>query len=91
MLKLKANFSSMYGNNLECSICKEVGTLESESHLLNCSVLREKTGVADEMKQVKYEDVFSDVKKQQKVVRVFLKIMNTFEKLKAKNQNDDEI
>ena len=81
----------MYGNNLTCSLCKEAGTLESESHLLNCSVLREKTGVADEMKQVKYEDVFSDVKKQQKVVRVFLKIMNTFEKLKAKNQNDDEI
>jgi hypothetical protein len=91
MLKLKANFSSMYGNNLVCSLCTEVGTVESESHLLNCSVLMENTAVAEEMKQVKYEDVFSDTKRQQKVVKVFLKIMNIFEKLKTQKQNNDEI
>ena len=63
MLKLKANFPSMYGNNLVCSLCTEVVTVESESHLLNCSILMENTAVAEEMKQVKHEDVFSDTKK----------------------------
>ena len=63
MLKLKANFSSMYGNNLVCSLYTEVGTVESESHLLYCSILMENTAVDKEMKQVKYEDVFSDTKK----------------------------
>jgi hypothetical protein len=52
----------MYGNNLVCSLCTEVGTVESESNLPNCSVLMENTAVAEEMKQVKYEDVFSDTK-----------------------------
>ena len=51
----------------------------------------ENTAVAEEMKQVKYEDVFSDTKRQQKVVKVFLKIMNIFEKLKTQKQNNDEI
>ena len=88
MLKIKANFSSMYGNILTCSTCKEVNTVETEFYLLNCSFLLKETSLENEMKQVKFCDVFCDLPKQTKDVELFRKIMNIYEKqktLKEKN------
>ena len=88
MLKIKANFSSMHGNILTCSLCKEVNTVETEFHLLNCSFLLKETSLENEMKKVKFCDVFCDLSKQTKAVELFRKIMNIYEKqktLKEKN------
>jgi hypothetical protein len=49
MLRLKANFSSMFGNDLTCSLCEEMNSIESETHLLNCSFLKKDKVLENEM------------------------------------------
>ena len=91
MLRLKANFSSMFGNVLTCSLCKEVNSIETECHLLKCSFIIKDKMIENEMQQVAYEDVFSDIAKQMKVVKVFKKIMNIFEKQKTLREKQSEM
>ena len=91
MLRLKANFSSMFGNVLTCSLCKEVNSIETECHLLKCSFIIKDKMIENEMQQVAYEDVFSDIAKQTKVVKVFKKIMNIFEKQKTLREKQSEM
>ena len=66
MLKLKADFLSM-------------SEIILEQLNRNHTFLMENTSVVEEMKQVEYEHDFSDMNKQQKDLKVFLKIMNIFE------------
>ena len=66
MLKLKAHFLSM-------------SEIILEQLNQNHTFLMENTSVVEEMKQVEYEHDFSDMNKQQKDLKVFLKIMNIFE------------
>ena len=42
------------------------------------------------MQQFAYEDVFSDIAKQTKVVKVFKKIMNIFDKQKTLGEKQNE-
>ena len=51
MLKIKANFSSMHGQNLLCSLCKEENSIETEIHLLSCDFLMKDKSLKDEMSQ----------------------------------------
>ena len=90
MLRLKANFSSMFGNDLTCSLCEEMNSIESETHLLNCSFLKKDKVLENEMQQVSYFDVFSDIEKQIKIVKVVKKVMSIFEKQKTLNEKQIE-
>ena len=83
MLNIKANFSSMNKNNLQCSLCKDMSTTENEEHLLVCSVLANHPKLKDDIGQVKFEDVFSDEQKQFRAVKVFKQIMEIFDRMKS--------
>ena len=83
MLNIKANFSSMNKNNLQCSLCKDMSTTENEEHLLVCSVLANHPKLKDEIGQVKFEDVFSDEQKQFRAAKVFKQIMEIFDRMKS--------
>ena len=83
MLNIKANFSSMNKNNLQCSLCKEMSTTENEEHLLVCSVLANHPKLKDDIGQVKFEDVFSDEQKQFRAAKVFKQIMEIFDRMKS--------
>ena len=83
MLNIKANFSSVNKNNLQCSLCKDMSTTENEEHLLVCSVLANHPKLKDDIGQVKFEDVFSDEQKQFRAVKVFKQIMEIFDRMKS--------
>ena len=84
MLHFKANFSSMYKNNLQCSLCQDMNTIENEQHMLICPVLTNNPKLKEDIKNVKYEDVFSSSNKQEVAAKVFKKIVEIYEKIKNK-------
>ena len=49
MLKIKANFSSMHGDILTCSMCRGLDTTESEFHLFQCPFLQKNESLKNEM------------------------------------------
>ena len=82
MLKIKANFSSMHGDILTCSMCRGLDTTESEFHLFQCPFLQKNESLKNEMTKIEFSDVYLELSKQIKVVRVFTKIMDIYEKKK---------
>ena len=82
MLKIKANFSSMHGDILTCSMCRGLDTTESEFHLLRCPFLQKNESLKNEMTKIEFSDLYLDISKQIKVVRVFTKIMDIYKKKK---------
>ena len=61
----KTNFRNLYEPDLSCSICHAE---DNPEHLLNCS-----TGGID-TSGVSYSDIFADVKKQTKIIKVLMQI-----------------
>ena len=84
MLKIKANFSAFYKNKISCSFCENPDSEENEEHLLKCPFLVNDESIKNYIFQVKYNDVFSNSSKQVKVVNVFRKIMELYDKLKTR-------
>ena len=80
MLRIKSNFSSIYKNDLSCSICLDKQTEENEIHLLCCPIVKQDQEIENEIQNVKYEDAFSNISKQKRAVRVFRRIMQIIEK-----------
>ena len=83
MLSIKANFSSMNKNNLQCSFCKDMSTTENEEHLLVCSVLANHPKLKDDIGHFKFENVLSDEQKQFRAVKVFKQIMEIYDRMKS--------
>ena len=84
MLKIRGNFSSFYNNKIFCSLCENPDSEESEEHLLCCPFLMNEEKLKNEIRTVKYSDVFSGVAQQSKVVNVFRKVMEIYEKKNKK-------
>ena len=74
MLDLKANFSTMYKNSLECSI-DGCDFQESQEHLMTtCQPLL--NNLSDNINDnIKYEDLFGSTRKQIKVTQLFSKLL----------------
>ena len=68
MVDVKSNFSEKYGNILTCHFCTEE---ESQSHLLICTQIT----VGIDTSGVKHDDIFGNLEMQEKVARVFTKIL----------------
>ena len=70
MVDLKRNFSNKYGSDLACRLCKV--QVECQEHILKCEVLKEKVDISV---NIVYEDIFNNVDKQLKVVKVFKNLL----------------
>ena len=77
MTQLKANFSSMHKNNMQCDLCQEEDSIESQTHLLQCSFLTNHEDLKHDIKTIKYEDIYDNLDAQVKAVKVWRKIMKT--------------
>ena len=77
MTQLKANFSSMHKNNMQCDLCQEEDSIESQTHLLQCSFLTNHEDLKHDIKTIKYEDIYDNLDAQVKAVKVWSKIMKT--------------
>ena len=84
----KTNFEGIYKPDLSCSLCKDKTSKETESHLLQCPFFSKFPELASEMANIKYMDIFSDISKQIKAVRVWIKVFKIYnsEKEKLKEQ-----
>ena len=80
MTQVKRNFKSAY-SSLTCNLCQKEE--EDQVHLLSCpNILSECIELRDDT-EVEYEDLFSDVKKQLKAVKLFDKVFKVRDKLLA--------
>ena len=73
MIDVKVNFSSMYKNNLKCSID---GCLldESQEHLIQtCQPLLDQLNLKNH--NIKYQDLFGSTKKQIKATQLFAELL----------------
>ena len=84
MFPIKSNFSSLHKHDLACSLCKDSSTTENEQHLLKCPILTSNDTLNEDMKNVKFEDIFSNEEQQEKVAKVFKQISQIYDSYKSK-------
>ena len=70
---LKWNYKSKYTNNMSCSICPS-DDQDSELHLLKCESIVSEPDIKDQINSIEYSDIFSDLKKQIRAVKVWKNI-----------------
>ena len=69
MVDCKTNFREQYQNKLECRVCNEPSSTESEDHILVCPAL------SNEQLDVKFDDVFGNTDDQFKATQAFKKVL----------------
>ena len=74
MVEIKENYKGKYKENLLCSFCGIKD--ETAVHLLECKVLLNDLNLDEHLKNTKVDDIFKDVSKQAKSVRVWRKILD---------------
>ena len=76
MFNCKQNFKNQNENeNLFCKLCKVC--IDSQSHLLNCFVLKNCNQDLRKNKSVKYEHIFEDVELQVNAITLLSKVIET--------------
>ena len=74
LIDVKSNFKKKYKNNLICSLCEMAE--ESQSHLVNCTVILSDSSIKSALEQYTYSDLFSEnLKTQAHMINTFNKIM----------------
>ena len=76
---IKKKFSSQYGNNLACELCSQEDS-DSQEHLLSCSILGNYVKIPQ---SIEYEDIFRNVEKQLRIVKIFKQILRIREILQS--------
>ena len=71
--QLKCNYKTKYANNMSCSLCLS-DEQESELHLLRCEAIVSEPEIKDDINLIEYTDIFSDIRKQIRAVKVWKKI-----------------
>ena len=84
MFPIKANFRSLYKNNPNCSLRKDPTTTENEQHLLVCPIITNNMNLREDIKSAKFEDIFSNEHKQEKIAKVLKQISEIYERKKRK-------
>ena len=83
----KTNFEGMYKPDLSCSLCLDKTQKETELHLLNCDYFQQYPELSAEMRNIEYDDIFKDLARQTRAVRVWMKIFKIYNKEKEKRKN----
>ena len=76
MVPVKANFSSRFKDNLQCDMCADKNSEESQMHLLHCKYLLDHPDLKLEILTIRYDDIFKDLQSQIKAIKVLKKIMS---------------
>ena len=69
----KSNYRSKYENNMSLTLCS-CKAEESEIHLLQCGAIFSEPEVNNQISEVTYSDIFSDVQKQIRAVKLWTRI-----------------
>ena len=77
----KANFSSMYINNVTCDYC-ESGDMQTQRHFLeSCDTIIINSKIISDNIEVEHDYIYGNITKQLKVTRMFVEIQEIREKL----------
>ena len=76
MINVKKNFPSNHKDDIACLLCKV--QVESQEHLLQCEVLKKHVNIPGD---VDYEDLFKNIEKQKKLVKLYKKLLRKRETL----------
>ena len=77
-INVKTNYKSKFKFNMECRLCKDKNSEESEKHLLNCTVIEQNIDSNVDLQNVQYENIFSDnINEQILITKVFDKVFKT--------------
>ena len=83
MTNVKANFSKMY-ENITCDLC-DSDVPQTDSHLLECSLMIEKCSELENDIETEYEDLFGDIESQMRATHIFKALFEAKEKLTENN------
>ena len=83
----KTNFERMCNPDLSCSLCQDKTQKETELHLLNCDYFTQYPELSAEMRNIEYDDIFKDLARQTRAVRVWIQIFKIYDKEKEKRKN----
>ena len=75
----RSHFKGKYKDDLSCTLCKDPTSVESLKHLLVCSYLLNDNQLSKEIKSIKYEHIFGELKEQIDAVKVRSKIFKIYE------------
>ena len=76
MIPLKGNFSNAHKNNIQCDLCKDVNSRETQMHLLTCNVLVDHPDLQAIIKTIKYEDIYKDLSTQVQAIKVWKRVLS---------------
>ena len=76
MIQVKGNFSSSHINNMQCGLCGDKESEETQLHLLQCNFLVNHPDIKQDISKIKYEDIFKDLSSQVNAIKVWTKIMS---------------
>ena len=82
MLDAKANFSSMYVNNLECDYCQS-GEVQTQRHFLeSCDSIISKSKIISDNIDIEHDYIYAKLEEQVKVTKMYVKIQEIRENMK---------
>ena len=81
----RTNYKHKFGDNIWCVSCKLFPS--SQEHLFNCYVIRNALKKDVNFKEYSYDDIYGSLEKQEKISKLFIKILETIQKLTEENQN----
>ena len=76
MVQLRGNFSSANKDNLQCELCKDENSKETQIHLLQCYVIVNHPDLKETVQTIKYDDIFENLPAQIKAVKVWKQILS---------------
>ena len=74
----KTNFPKKYKDNVSCSLCKKLGSVENLLHLLHCPFLTNHPDMCGDIGTIEAGDIFGDLKQQVKAVKIWMKIFKIY-------------
>ena len=87
---VKCNFKTKFTFNniqrLECPIfgCYDI---DDQQHLMKCKYLKGNLKNTDLLSNVKYDDIFADIRRQSNITKLYIKLIEIRENLLKKQQN----
>ena len=81
---IKNNFPSFFKGNMSCKLnCQESETIDCQEHILSCKKLISSLSIEQQatLKEVIYLDIFGCTEKQQKIVNLYVRLLEIREEI----------
>ena len=88
MTDAKANFPSMFQNNIYCDLCDKT-KFQTVQHLLCCPEIIKRCNMLQNNINVNFEDIFSEGESQIMAMRVIKAVFDTKQEIEAERERKE--